>query len=98
MIKLLFYIITTLAVAAGILAFSKIRSHIVSTLISLEFASLSTYLYLFMLLRQSSAELYLALAYLALAACEGALGLSVLVAVINFKGNDFIRSSHLIQC
>nr|QUI76268.1 NADH dehydrogenase subunit 4L [Cloeon dipterum] len=98
MFKMFFYIVVTLAVIAGILAFAKISNHIISTLISLEFASLSLYLYLFMLLNNYGAEKYMALVYLTLAACEGALGLSILVSIIKIKGNDYIKSSNFIQC
>jgi NADH:ubiquinone oxidoreductase subunit K len=98
MIKLLSYIITIATVSAGLASFSKIRNHIVSTLISLEFASLSTYLFIFLLLSNSPQDLFITLVYLALAACEGALGLSILVAVINSRGNDIIKSSNIIQC
>lgn len=98
MFKIFFYTVATLAVLAGILSFAKIRNHIISTLIRLEFASLSLYLYLFILLNNYGAEKYVALVYLTLAACEGALGLSILVSIIKIKGNDYIKSTHFIQC
>jgi NADH-ubiquinone oxidoreductase chain 4L len=98
MIKIIYYLIVTIAVVRGVFAFAKIRNHIISTLIRLEFASLSVYLYLFILLNEYSSENYLALVYLTFAACEGALGLSVLVSIIKSKGNDFIKTSNIIQC
>lgn len=98
MFKIFFYIIVTFSVLAGILAFAKIRNHIISTLIRLEFASLSLYLYLFILLNYYGAEKYIALVYLTLAACEGALGLSILVSIIKIKGNDYIKSTSFVQC
>ena len=98
MFKIFFYTVATLAVLAGILSFAKIQNHIISTLIRLEFASLSLYLYLFILLNNYGAEKYVALVYLTLAACEGALGLSILVSIIKIKGNDYIKSTHFIQC
>ena len=98
MFKIFFYTVATLAVLAGILSFAKIRNHIISTLIRLEFASLSLYLYLFILLNDYGAEKYITLVYLTLAACEGALGLSILVSIIKTRGNDYIKSTHFIQC
>nr|UOU85028.1 NADH dehydrogenase subunit 4L [Procloeon bifidum] len=98
MIKMIYYLIITTSVLMGVFAFAKIRNHIISTLISLEFASLSVYLYLFMLLTECDSEKYIALVYLTFAACEGALGLSILVSVIKSKGNDFIKASNFMQC
>lgn len=80
------------------MAFAFLRSHLVATLLSLEFASLSVYLILFNTLISAPRELYLSLIYLTLAACEGALGLSLLVAAIKHKGNDFLTSPRLTQC
>lgn len=82
----------------GLWAFVKLRNHIISTLLSLEFASLSLYLYIFNFITLAPREIYFSLVYLTLAACEGALGLSILVNLIKHKGNDFIRTDHLTQC
>lgn len=95
----LFINMSVLAVTlGGLVAFAFLRRHLVATLLSLEFASLSVYLILFNALVNAPSELYLSLVYLTLAACEGALGLSLLVAVIKHKGNDFLTSPRLTQC
>lgn len=93
-IKMLIMAVTLI----GLISFAFLRNHLVATLLSLEFASLSVYLMLFTTIAQSPGELYVALVYLTLAACEGALGLSILVAVIKNKGNDFVNASRLAQC
>lgn len=98
MIKLFIYIRVIAATLGGLIAFAFLRTHLVATLLSLEFASLSVYLLLFTTLAPAPRELYIALVYLTLAACEGALGLSLLVAVIKHKGNDFLTSPSLTQC
>jgi len=98
MIILTFNSIILIATLIGIMAFARLRNHAVSTLLSLEFASLSLYLYLFYILSFTCSEIYSALIYLTLAACEGALGLSILVMLIKHHGNDYFKSPHLTQC
>ncbi|MGL5470364.1 MAG: NADH dehydrogenase subunit 4L [Shewanella sp.] len=98
MIKLFVNVVVLLVTFRGLIAFAFLRNHLVATLLRLEFASLSVYLMLFNTLVTAPSELYLSLVYLTLAACEGALGLSLLVAVIKHKGNDFITAPSLTQC
>jgi NADH:ubiquinone oxidoreductase subunit K len=98
MIKLYINVIILGITVRGLVSFAALRNHLVATLLSLEFASLSLYLILFTTLAPSPRELYISLVYLTLAACEGALGLSVLVAVIKHKGNDYLNSPSLTQC
>lgn len=98
MIKLYINIIILIITFSGLVSFAFLRNHIVATLLSLEFASLSVYLLLFITLTSSPSELYMSLIYLTLGACEGALGLSILVAVIKHKGNDHLNSPSLTQC
>jgi NADH-ubiquinone oxidoreductase chain 4L len=98
MITLILNSIIIIATLLGVIAFARLRNHAVATLLRLEFASLSLYLFLFYLLRFAGAEIYSALIYLTLAACEGALGLSILVILIKHHGNDYFKSPHLTQC
>lgn len=98
MIKLVVNFLIIFTVINGLISFVLLRNHFVSTLLRLEFASLSIYLLLFYTLCPTLSELYISLVFLALAACEGALGLSILVAVIKHSGNDFLNTSSLIQC
>lgn len=98
MIKLYINIIILVITLSGLVSFAFLRNHLVATLLRLEFASISIYLLLFITLVNSPGELYVSLIYLTLGACEGALGLSVLVAVIKHKGNDYLNSPSLTQC
>lgn len=98
MIKLAINTLIIIITLIGLMSFAFLRNHLVATLLSLEFASLSVYIILFMAMAQTPDELFVALVYLTLAACEGALGLSILVAVIKHKGNDFVNASSLVQC
>jgi NADH:ubiquinone oxidoreductase subunit K len=98
MIKLSVSIIVVATVLNGLISFVILRNHFITTLLRLEFASLSLYLLLFLTIVKVDTETFISLIYLALAACEGALGLSILVAVIKHRGNDFLNSANLIQC
>jgi NADH:ubiquinone oxidoreductase subunit K len=98
MIKLCVNVTILVITFRGLVSFAFLRNHLVATLLRLEFASLSVYLLLFVTLASAPSELYIALVYLTLAACEGALGLSILVAVIKHKGNDYLNSPSLTQC
>lgn len=98
MIKLYINVIILVITLSGLVSFAFLRNHLVATLLRLEFASISIYLLLFITLVNSPGELYVSLIYLTLGACEGALGLSVLVAVIKHKGNDYLNSPSLTQC
>nr|ADD62153.1 NADH dehydrogenase subunit 4L [Takobia yixiani] len=98
MMKLLTSSAIMVSVLMGLWSFAKLRSHIISSLLSLEFASLSVYLLLFKFITEAPSETYVSLVYLTLAACEGALGLSILVTLIKHKGNDYLSSPNLTQC
>jgi NADH-ubiquinone oxidoreductase chain 4L len=98
MINLLVNYSILVSVILGLCAFASLRSHLISTLLSLEFASLSVYLILFKLTLLISSEAYISLVYLTMAACEGALGLSILVTLIKNKGNDFLNYQSILQC
>nr|WRW10868.1 NADH dehydrogenase subunit 4L [Melampus sincaporensis] len=70
--------------------FSSQRTHVLSMLISLEGAMLSllSYYYFFSAGVLSSSSLFLLL--LTFAACEAALGLSVLVSFMRLHGSDLV--------
>lgn len=67
--------------------FSSVREHLLSSLLSLEFMVLRVFLFFIL-----SIELfggYYSLIYLIIAACEGALGLSVLIIMSRSYGGDY---------
>jgi len=72
--------------------FSK-REHLLSILLRLEFLALR--IYLIFLLVVSSIDLYYGLVYITFAACEGALGLSVLVIMSRTHGGDYFFNINL---
>lgn len=43
-------------------------------------------------------DLYFSLFFMTLAACEGALGLALLVSIVRTHGNDNFRSFRVLKC
>lgn len=43
-------------------------------------------------------EFFFSLFFLALAACEGALGLSLLVSIVRRHGNDYFNTFRRLEC
>nr|UUL99616.1 NADH dehydrogenase subunit 4L [Vietnamella sinensis] len=85
-------------VMSGLYVFSSRRKHLLVTLLSLEFISLSLYLILMMMLSLKSTELYFGMVFLTFIVCEGALGLALLVSMIRTHGNDYFQSFNVLQC
>nr|AIN37264.1 NADH dehydrogenase subunit 4L [Dixella sp. ZK-2014] len=83
---------------SGVMVFVSNRSHLLSTLLSLEFIVLSLFLFLFIYLNMMNYELYFSMIFLTFCVCEGALGLSVLVSMIRTHGNDYFQAFSVLQC
>lgn len=73
--------------------FSSKRKHILATLLSLEFIVLGVFSCFFIILR--SRAYFFSLVYLTFTACEGALGLTILVSMARTHGGDYFRSFSL---
>nr|UGK73291.1 NADH dehydrogenase subunit 4L [Paradorydium reflexanum] len=69
-----------------------IRKHIFLCLISLEFIVISLLMYISYYLMFFDGEFYLMILFMVMFVCEGVLGLSVLVSMIRYFGNDNINS------
>lgn len=83
---------------SGVIVFVSNRSHLLSTLLRLEFIVLSLFLFLFIYLSIINYELYFTIIFLTFRVCEGALGLSVLVSIIRTHGNDYFQAFNTLQC
>nr|QFX74487.1 NADH dehydrogenase subunit 4L [Cryptopygus antarcticus travei] len=79
---------------SGFWIFSSKREHLLSILLSLEYMSLGVYLSLLMYLE--GLDLFYSLVYLTFTACEGALGLSILVMMSRTHGGDYFKSFNLV--
>nr|YP_009918076.1 NADH dehydrogenase subunit 4L [Serratella sp. Liaoning-2019]QLP88978.1 NADH dehydrogenase subunit 4L [Serratella sp. Liaoning-2019] len=98
MLKLYWLGLGSLLILAGLYVFSSRRKHLLMTLLSLEFISLSLYFVLYIFLLTKSSELYFLMVFLTFVVCEGALGLSILVSLIRTHGNDYFQSFSILQC
>lgn len=67
--------------------FSSKRKHLLLTLLRLEYIALGIFFCIFLDLMLSN--FFFSLVYITFAACEGALGLSVLVSIRRVYGSDY---------
>lgn len=72
--------------------------HLLSLLLSLESMMIGIYSLGVVTISFMNIELYYSLIILTFAACEAAVGLSVLVNMISSHGSNNVRSLSLVQC
>nr|YP_009154098.1 NADH dehydrogenase subunit 4L [Gandalfus puia]AKC99392.1 NADH dehydrogenase subunit 4L [Gandalfus puia] len=82
----------------GLWSFISYNKHLLNSLLSLEFMMLGVFWLLSMQMVSVGSEIYFSLFFLTLAACEGALGLSLLVFVVRSHGNDRFSSFSVLEC
>nr|YP_009524400.1 NADH dehydrogenase subunit 4L [Echinoecus nipponicus]AXR86896.1 NADH dehydrogenase subunit 4L [Echinoecus nipponicus] len=85
-------------VFCGLWKFVGYYKHLLNSLLSLEFMMLGVFWLLSMQVTMIGMEVYFSLFFLTLKACEGALGLSLLVMVVRSHGNDRFSSFNLLEC
>lgn len=78
----------------GFWIYCSTREHFLSTLLSLEFMVLMIFIFIFIVFNYS--VYYYSLIYLILTACEGALGLSILVILSRSMGGDYFKSFNIL--
>nr|YP_009522704.1 NADH dehydrogenase subunit 4L [Caridina indistincta A]AXQ36843.1 NADH dehydrogenase subunit 4L [Caridina indistincta A] len=83
---------------SGVSSFVGRRKHLLSTLLSLEYIMLSVFWLMVLMISFLGGDGYFVLFFLTLAACEGALGLALLVSVVRTHGNDNFSSFMSLQC
>nr|YP_009500800.1 NADH dehydrogenase subunit 4L [Alpheus japonicus]AXB37194.1 NADH dehydrogenase subunit 4L [Alpheus japonicus] len=98
MILFLVYLFPLVGIFAGLLAFISNRKHLLNTLLSLEFIMVNLFWFMVLLVSSVGGDLYFSLFFLTLAACEGALGLSLLVSIVRTHGNDNFSSFSVLSC
>jgi len=74
--------------------FCSMHDHLLSTLLRLEFMVLGVYFCF--LVRLGFIYYFYSLFYLVIAACEGALGLSILVVISRTHGGDYLNTFRFI--
>ncbi|BCZ43928.1 NADH dehydrogenase subunit 4L (mitochondrion) [Tokudaia osimensis] len=90
----------TLAFTLSLLGTLMFRSHLMSTLLCLEGMMLSLFIMTSMATLNSNSMLSMPIpiTILVFAACEAAVGLSLLVKVSNTYGTDYVQNLNLLQC
>lgn len=93
-----YYMIPLISLFCGLIAFVRKRKHLLNALLRLEFIILNIYWILRNIFIALGSEIYFILFFLTLAACEGALGLALLVSVVRRHGRDNFRSLRILSC
>nr|YP_009002513.1 NADH dehydrogenase subunit 4L [Engaeus lyelli]CDL72552.1 NADH dehydrogenase subunit 4L [Engaeus lyelli] len=83
---------------SGLNAFIFSHKHLLSVLLGLEFLMLSIFGMLSLEATSVGQEAYFVMFFLIMAACEGTLGLSLLVSVVRSYGNDYYSSFGVLSC
>nr|WAR51306.1 NADH dehydrogenase subunit 4L [Crocidura suaveolens mimula]WAR51319.1 NADH dehydrogenase subunit 4L [Crocidura suaveolens mimula] len=96
----LVYMNTTLAFSISMLGLLMYRAHLMSSLLCLEGMMLSLFTLgaMTILITHFTLANMLPIILLVFAACEAAVGLSLLVMVSNTYGADFVQNLNLLQC
>nr|QIT06578.1 NADH dehydrogenase subunit 4L [Paranurophorus simplex] len=79
---------------SGLWIFSSKRDHLLSLLLSIEYISLGTF-FIFIISFFFS-DLFFGLMFIIITACEGALGLSILINMTRTHSGDYIKNMNLI--
>nr|UNO53672.1 NADH dehydrogenase subunit 4L [Ixodes acutitarsus] len=80
----------------GMLTFLKNRFHLMTVLLSFEFMYLS--LFFMLLILMLSNNYLLCMVYLIMIVVEASLGLSLLVIMSFFYGNDKVMAMYMLKC
>nr|UYK52140.1 NADH dehydrogenase subunit 4L [Asicimbex sp. CSCS-Hym-MC0132] len=81
----------------GVLSFSMKRFYLLMILLSLEFIVMLLFFLMILYLSFYGMELYFSMIFLTFSVCEGVLGLSILVLMIRFNGNDYFQALSLLR-
>lgn len=98
MIIYLNYYIPIIIFFFSCLVFISRRKHLLITLLRLEYIILRLFLFIYIYLAYNCIEIYLLIVFLVFGVCEGALGLSILVAIIRTHGNNYFQSFNSLIC
>ena len=80
-------------VFSGLWVFSSKREHLLSVLLSLEYIILGIYFITLLILAPQ--DLFFSLVFITFTACEGALGLSILVIIRRTHGGDYFKTFNI---
>nr|YP_010140074.1 NADH dehydrogenase subunit 4L [Nacolus tuberculatus]QQK57727.1 NADH dehydrogenase subunit 4L [Nacolus tuberculatus] len=76
---------------SGFISLMLVRKHVLLCLLSIEYMVISL-MFIFSLYCLMLSSFYLYIFFMTFCVCEGSLGLSILVFMIRFHGNDYLNS------
>nr|QGT77383.1 NADH dehydrogenase subunit 4L [Candidiopotamon okinawense] len=82
----------------GLWSFINYHKHLLNSLLSLEFMMLGVFWMLMVQISSVGSETFFVLFFLTLVACEGALGLSLLVFIVRSHGSDYFSVINILEC
>lgn len=82
----------------GLIMFVRKRKHLLMRLMCIEFLGLVIFMGLMFIIIIGIVDGYMILYYLVMRACEGALGLRIIVIIVRGMGRDFIYGGGILQC
>nr|QLM01563.1 NADH dehydrogenase subunit 4L [Palaemon longirostris] len=90
--------VSLVCLSCGLFAFVGKRKHLLGVLLSLEFIMVSIFWFMLSVITSLGSDCYFMMFFLTLAACEGALGLALLVSIVRSHGNDNFNSFNILGC
>nr|YP_009443922.1 NADH dehydrogenase subunit 4L [Stimulopalpus japonicus]ATU07143.1 NADH dehydrogenase subunit 4L [Stimulopalpus japonicus] len=82
----------------GVMSMISFSKNVLLMLLSLEFICLCLFGYMCIYMLILDSERYFLLYYLTFCVCEGSMGLSLLIKMIRYYGNDYINSLSSLKC
>ena len=96
--RVVFIVSSFFIIFCGLWSFISYNKHLLNSLLRLEFIMLGVFWLLRLQMTSVGREIYFSLFFLTLAACDGALGLSLLVFVVRRHGNDRFSRFRMLEC
>lgn len=92
----LMYLVPLVGIACGLFGFVLAYKHLLNVLLRLEFVIVNLFWFISVVISSLGGDLYFTLYFLTLAACEGALGLGLLISIVRRHGNDNFRGFNVL--
>nr|AHA52592.1 NADH dehydrogenase subunit 4L [Sigalphus bicolor] len=91
------YMIIILLFLMSFMLFCLFYKHILMTLISLEFIMVNLMMLMYLNFLHIKLNLFIFSYFLSIAVCESVMGLSLLIYMIRYNGNDYMKILNLIK-
>nr|YP_009512899.1 NADH dehydrogenase subunit 4L [Zele chlorophthalmus]AXK15291.1 NADH dehydrogenase subunit 4L [Zele chlorophthalmus] len=81
----------------SLMMFSYFYKHILLTLVSLEFMMLNLLFNIYISLLSTNLNMFFMSLFLTIMICESILGMSLLIYLVRYNGNDYLKTLNLIK-